>query len=65
MSPEPNINLKIDNRKINQVNEVKFLGTPIDSSLKWKAHIEDVKIKLSRITGLLYHIIKQVYFALA
>ena len=73
MTRKPSINLKIDKNNISQVNEIRFLGTIIDNSLKWKAHIEDVKIRISRITGLLYQIrdylppdiIKQVYYGLA
>ena len=34
------IEIKIDNRMINQVSETKFLGIYIDENLSWKSHIQ-------------------------
>ena len=73
MSQPPHLNIKIANTSIKQVNNIKFLGVVIDSSLKWKVHIETIKSKLSGITGLLYNIrdymdhetLKLIYYSLA
>ncbi len=56
MTQTPHLNIKIENESISQVNEIKFLGMVINSSLKWNVHTETLKMKLSGITGLLYNI---------
>ena len=51
---------------------MKYLGVRIDSKLNWKAHIDDIAIKLIRANALLYKardfvnkgILKSIYFAL-
>ena len=73
MTQTPNIMVKIDNISLKQVNETKFLGVNIDNSLRWKSHIEEIKTKISKITGIIYRIrenihedsLKQIYFSLA
>ena len=47
------INLYINNTKIKQVNEIKYLGITIDSTLSWKSHIKQVEKKLSRACGMI------------
>lgn len=67
------INIKIENKTINQVEETKFLGVTIDNTLTWKTHINDTKIKISKLTGMFYRIreylnqdnIKLIYSSLA
>ncbi len=34
-----------------------FLGTVIDNTFKWKAHIDDVITKVSKLTGI-FHIVR-------
>lgn len=66
------IDIKIDNIKLKQIDSVKFLGVVIDSQLKWKPQIDELKDKLSKITGIVYRIrnhvneanLKLIYFAL-
>ena len=40
------INIEHDNKNINQVNVVKFLGITIDNTLSWKQHIDAIIPKL-------------------
>lgn len=49
-------NIIINNIPIHKVSEVNFLGIIIDNNLKWKAHIENIKTKLSKFTGIIYRI---------
>ena len=44
----------MNNVRIAQANEVKFLGVIVDDRLSWKSHIDSVVLKLSRLTGILY-----------
>ena len=68
-----NINIKINNTTINNVNCVRFLGATIDSKLRWKQHITNVKSKIAKLTGVLYKIrnlcdlttLKLIYYSLA
>ena len=50
------IEIKIDNRMINQVSETKFLGIYIDENLSWKSHIQNITKKVARATGILYKV---------
>ena len=43
MTHTPDIMIKIDDLILKQVNEMKFLGITLDSLLKWKPHINDLK----------------------
>ena len=47
-------NLKINNKEINRVNEVCFLGVILDENLSWKAHISHVAHKVSKSIGIIY-----------
>lgn len=48
-----NLNLVLDNTKIDQKTEAKFLGVIMDSNLNWKSHIEALKTKVSRNAGII------------
>lgn len=43
-----NVHITIYGVSINRVKEVKFLAVVLDEKLKWKAHIEYVKRKVSK-----------------
>ena len=51
----------------------KFLGVSIDHQLRWKQQIEDIKGKLSKLTGIMYRVrkhlnknaLRQIYLSLA
>jgi len=47
------IQLKIDNKYIATVNEIKFLGLIINNKLSWKGHINPLNAKLNPILHLL------------
>ena len=47
------INIKINNTNIEEKETAKYLGTLIDNKLNWKSHIQFVKTKLSRATGII------------
>ena len=50
------ITLKMHRNAISEKNHVKYLGIMIDSTLTWRAHIDNVSSKMSRAIGLLYKI---------
>ncbi len=52
----PPINVWINNISINRVFETKLLGIVIDNTLKWKAHIDDVITKVSKLIGIIYRV---------
>ena len=47
-------NLKINDKEINRVNEVCFLGVILDENLSWKAHISHIAHKVSKSIGIIY-----------
>ena len=47
------INLKVDNTLVDQVNHTKFLGVYIESSLNWSKHIDHVSNKISKNIGII------------
>lgn len=49
-----NIEIKVDNHRIDIVDSTTFLGVVIDKDLSWYAHIQKVCKKLSKVVGLLY-----------
>ena len=48
------IEVTVGGRKIDKVDETKFLGVQIDSKLNWKSHIEEVSKKLGKASGIIY-----------
>ena len=36
------VNLKYNNKQLEQDNQVKYLGTILDSNQRWQAHIHEV-----------------------
>ena len=43
----------INNKKVERVGSIKFLGVLLDEYLSWKEHIRDTKNKVSKSVGLL------------
>ena len=56
----PQLSFNIDGLQIDQVYEFNFLGLIIDANLNWKAHLNAIGTKVSRIIGLL-HKLKYVF----
>ena len=50
----PQLSFNIEGLHIEQVNEFNFLGSIIDANLNWKAHLNAIGTKASRIIGLLF-----------
>lgn len=46
----------LDGENIDHVTHTKFLGVSIDENLNWKHHIDNIYIKLSKTTGVLYRV---------
>ena len=69
--PDPT-EIRLNDTIINHVNEAKFLGLIIDNKLTWKTQINEIIIKRSKMTGILYRVrnnittkcLKQIYFCL-
>ena len=66
------LNLFINNSRINRAHFSKFLGVIIDDNLSWKFHIQDLCLCLRRYVGIFYklslklppNILKMLYFAI-
>ena len=46
--------LFIEQKPIHRVTHCKFLGVLIDEKLNWKYHVLHLKIKLSKVIGIMY-----------
>ena len=51
-----NINIKIGDQSIEQVNNTNFLGLNIDQDLSWKHHIKEVTSKISKLSGIMIRV---------
>ena len=56
----PNLLFNIDRMHIEQITEFIFPRLIIDSKLSWKAHLNGISTKTSRIIGLLHN--KNIFF---
>ena len=56
----PKLSLKMDGVIIEKVETFNFLGLTISETLSWKHHIEKVRIKISKIIGVMSRIKYQV-----
>lgn len=52
------IQLKINDKIINQKSSEKYLGLILDNHLKWRPHLDKIKLKLASLTGMLYGVTK-------
>ena len=52
-SKKPIINLKLNGIPVDEKKVTKYLGTFIDNKLDWKTHIEYVRAKMSKGTGMI------------
>ena len=50
------IDVRINNSKIEEKSECRFLGVIVDNKLKWAQHIAAVKMKMSKYLGVMYKI---------
>lgn len=49
-----NVELIIDNTKIEMVEEIKFLGVILDNKVCWKTHVAYVRAKLAKCSAILW-----------
>ena len=64
------INIKINNEKLKEVDSAKYLGVLMDNRLNWNMHINNIKLRLSKgisILSLIRHyvpeaILRSLYF---
>ena len=42
-----NLKIKLTGKQLYETNSVKYLGIRIDTKLNWKAHINDIALKLN------------------
>ncbi len=53
-------NLKINNYKIEHVDEFNFLGLILSSDLKWHKHVNHISLKITKVVGIMYRL-KHIY----
>jgi hypothetical protein len=51
---ETDLSIKIESKQIERVSHCKFLGVVLDDKLSWKYHILHLKVKLSKVIGIMY-----------
>ena len=60
----PKLNLKMDGTQIEKVENFNFLGLTISETLSWKEHTDKIRIKISKIIGVMsrvkYHVSKKI-----
>ena len=47
---------KLNGKRLYETNSVKYLGIRIANELNWKAHINDIALKLIRTNAMLYKV---------
>jgi len=55
-----NINFKLDNKVLEKVDSIKYLGINIDRKLTWRAHSLDLQSKLRKLNYLFFHLRKHM-----
>ena len=51
-----NLEIKSNGKRLYETNSVKYLCIRIDNKLNWKAHINDIALKLIRANAMLYKV---------
>ena len=49
----PDLKIQMNNVEIDRVSEFNSLGVIIDKHITWKPHIEKIRVKISRIIGIM------------
>ena len=49
----PDLKIQMNNVEIDRVSEFNFLGVIVDEHITWKPHIEKIRVKISRIIGIM------------
>ena len=53
MMQTPQIKVTINNLFLKQISEIQFLGITINNTLNWKSHVDEIRTKVCKITGLM------------
>ena len=65
---ELDVKLLLNDREIDQVEKIVFLGVILDDKLSWKSHISQVSTKISKSIGIIrkssFFLLKQSLFTL-
>ena len=67
-----NMKIKLNGKKLNPTDSVRYLGVKIDKKLNWNSHVNASATKLNRANAMLYkvryfvnaNILKSIYYAL-
>ena len=49
----PDLRIQMNNVEIDRVSEFNFLGVIVDEHITWKPHIEKIRVKISKIIGIM------------
>ena len=49
----PDLKIQMNNVEIDRVSEFNFLCVIVDEHITWKPHIEKIRVKISRIIGIM------------
>ena len=52
----PTLCIKMDGKIIEKVDNFNFLGITISETMSWKAHIEKISVKISKVIGVMCRI---------
>ena len=52
----PKLDLKMDGKIIEKVDNFNFLGITISETMSWKTHIEKISVKIAKVIGVMYRI---------
>ena len=52
----PDLKLSLNNKNIDKVNTFRFLGILVDYDLCWKSHINMIRLKISKLIGILHRV---------
>ena len=58
---KPELNLMMNNEKIEAVNELRYLGVVIDHKLTFKAHLNHVAIKIAKVVNIFSAIVRNTW----
>ena len=51
-----NLKINLNGKQLYETNSVQYLGVRIDNRLNWKAHINDIALKIIRANAMLYKV---------
>ena len=66
------LKIRLNGKQLYETNSVKYLDIRIDNKINWRAHINDIALKLIKANAMLYkvrdfadaRVLKSIYYAL-